>query len=123
MNTVFVNGLKIYAYHGVLQQERKVGAYFIINVKVKTDFSSAMHTDELTGTISYADICDVIKQEMATPSNLLEHVAGRIAKSLFDRFAEAQSIMLSITKENPPMGMQCDGAGIEIEVKRFDILH
>lgn len=121
MNTVFVNRLRIYAYHGVMPQERKVGAYFDIDVKIRTDFKNAMLNDDLSGTISYADVCSVIKQEMAIPSQLLEHVAWRTAKALFTQFPKAQSIRFSISKENPPMGVQCDGAGVEIEVSRNDL--
>ncbi len=115
---VRLNNLKIYAHHGVLPQERVVGAYFYVNLRIETDFSRAMATDELDGTISYAEVFDVVRAEMAVPSKLLEHVAGRICHSLFDRFPAAEAIQLDILKENPPMGADCEGAGISVEVRR-----
>ena len=77
-----------------------------------------MATDELEGTISYADIYEVVKREMAVPSQLLEHVAGRICTAIFNTFPAATRIQLDIIKENPPMGADCRGAGIAIDVQR-----
>ena len=115
---VRLKDVKIYAYHGVLPQERTVGAYFIINLAIETDFSRAMESDELSGTISYADVYETMKAEMAVPSKLLEHVAGRICRALFDRFSTVQAIHLEILKENPPMGADCCGAGVTVDVSR-----
>lgn len=120
-NRVLINDIRLHAFHGVMPQERIVGADFIINVKIDTDFTHAMKTDDLTGTISYADVYDVIKQEMMIPSALLEHVGARIVNQIFSRFEQAKSIWISIVKENPPMGADCKGAGIEICLDRSDI--
>ena len=115
---VLLKDVKIYAYHGVLAQERVVGAYYTINIGIETDFSRAMETDELEGTISYAEVYDTIKAEMEIPSQLVEHVAGRICRAIFDRFPTAKAVHLEILKENPPMGADCRGAGVSINVSR-----
>lgn len=112
---VILNDVRLYAFHGVLPQENKIGAYFIINVELDTDFSHAIETDELDGTVSYADVLEVIKKEMSTPSKLIEHVGGRIIRSIFAQFPTVTKAKLRIIKENPPMGADCKGAGIEIE--------
>ena len=95
-----------------------MGAYFILNLHILTDFSQAVATDDLAYTISYADVLEVVKDEMSTPSRLLEHVGGRICRALFDRFPTAERIHLKILKENPPMGADCAGAGITLDVMR-----
>ena len=118
MMQIILRSLRLFAHHGVLPQERAVGAYFIINLNVETDFSRAMATDDLSGTISYADVFEVIKAEMAVPSALLEHVAARICHTLFARFPAAEAIHLEILKENPPMGAECAGAGVSVDVSR-----
>ena len=117
-NKIVIEGLRLYAYHGVMEQERKVGAYFIVDAEVTADFSHAMQTDDLSGTISYADIFDTIKKEMAVPSKLIEHVGGRIAKAISGGFPNVSAVRLKILKENPPMGADCRGAGVEICVSR-----
>ena len=73
-----------------------------------------MKTDNLEGTLNYAEVYQKVREEMATPSKLLEHVAGRIAHRLFSDFPEIQKLQLSITKVNPPMGADSDGAGVEV---------
>ncbi len=118
MNRIVIRSLRIFAHHGVLPQERLVGAYYILQLSIETDFSEAMAFDKLAGTISYADVFDVVKAEMAQPSQLLEHVGGRICRALFDRFPSAKAVHLEILKENPPMGAECKGAGIQIGVQR-----
>ena len=115
-NKIVIEGLRLYAYHGVLEQERTIGAYFIVDAEVTTDFSTAMKTDDLCGTISYADIFETIKREMATPSKLLEHAGGRIAKAIIEGFPNVLAVKLKILKENPPMSADCRGAGVEITV-------
>lgn len=115
MNRVVLKGLRIFAYHGVMPQENKVGAYFTIDVRLDTDFSHALETDELEGTISYADVYDIIRREMAIPSKLLEHVGGRIVKALRSELPNINKVYIRILKENPPMGADLTGAGIEIE--------
>lgn len=118
MNKIFIKGLRIYAHHGVMPQETTIGAYFIIDITITTDFNSAIETDELDGTISYADVFAIIQHEMSIPSKLLEHVAGRIVKALFAEYKKISEINITLTKENPPMGADCCGAGIEITKKR-----
>ena len=115
---IFLENLHVYAYHGVAPQETAVGNDFVINLRVGTDFAHAMLTDELEGTISYADLTEVVKQEMAIPSKLLEHVGGRIARRLFHDFPDIESIDLKLAKRNPPMGADIDFAGIELHCTR-----
>lgn len=117
-NIITLERLRIYAYHGVNPQERLVGAYFYIDLEVETDFSIAIQNDKLEYTISYADIYEIIKEEMATPSQLLEHVAGRIINKLFTSFPTIERIRISLSKENPPMGAECLQAGIKVEAIR-----
>ena len=80
--SIHIGTLRFYAHHGVLPQEQKVGNYFKVETTLYTDFSRALVTDELTDTLNYAEVCQIISDEMAIPSRLLEHVAGRIINSL-----------------------------------------
>lgn len=114
--SIFINDLRLYAYHGVLPQERRVGGWFVVSLRVHYNITRAMETDEVADTLNYADLYGVVKAEMAVPSQLLEHVAGRIAKAVFGRFPEVLALDLSVTKENPPMGANCSGAGVELHL-------
>lgn len=111
---IYLRNVRFHAFHGVLLQEGIVGNDYLVNLVLDYDFSSALKTDDLQGTLNYAEVYQKVREEMAVPSKLLEHVAGRIAHRLFSDFPEIQKLQLSITKVNPPMGADSDGAGVEV---------
>ncbi|MDE5677989.1 MAG: dihydroneopterin aldolase [Phocaeicola sp.] len=115
---IYLEGIKLFCFHGVDPQETAVGAYFLIDLKLKTDFARAARTDELEGTINYADVYATVKEEMKIPSCLLEHVCERIGKRLFNDFPAIEEIDLRLSKENPPMGSDCQNVGIEVHYIR-----
>ena len=108
-----LEGMNFYAFHGVLPQENLVGANYYIDLRLKTDFTCAAETDELEGTVSYADIHAVVKEEMQITFQLLEHVCQRIARRLFHDFPSIETIDISLFKENPPMGACAQRIGVE----------
>ena len=75
-----------------------------------------METDNVADTLNYAQLLKIVKREMAVPSNLLEHVAGRIGKTVFHEFPQAEAIDLTVTKLNPPMGADCAGASVHVHL-------
>lgn len=111
---IYLRNVRFHAFHGVLPQEGIVGNDYLVNLVLDYDFSSALKTDDLQGTLNYAEVYQKVREEMAVPSKLLEHVAGRIAHRLFSDFPEIQKLQLSITKVNPPMSADSDGAGVEV---------
>ena len=113
---ITIDNLRLYARHGVMEQERRVGADFCVSIRVHYNICKAMESDNVDDTISYAELCSIVKEQMAIPSKLLEHAAGRICNAIFDKYPQADSIWLRLTKLNPPMGADCDGASVEIEV-------
>ena len=82
------------------------------------EFEKAVSDDKLENTISYADIHAAVKEEMKITSSLLEHVAGRIAKRLFQDFPSIESLRIEVMKQNPPMGADIKEAGVRIEAER-----
>lgn len=111
---IFINDIILHAQHGVLPQEQLTGNDYKVSVSLDYDISKAINTDNVADTINYAEVYEVIKEEMITPSKLIEHVAGRIAQRLLTQYPSVAAITLRITKLNPPMGAQCQGAGVEI---------
>ena len=111
---IYLRNVRFHAFHGVLPQEGIVGNDYLVNLVLDYDFSSAMKIDDLQGTLNYAEVYQKVREEMVVPSKLLEHVAGRIAHRLFSDFPEIKKLQLSITKVNPPMGADSDGAGVEV---------
>ena len=112
---IILNEMKFYSYHGVLPQENTVGAEYKVSLDIETDFSEAAATDNLDGTINYAEIYEAVKKEMNIPAKLLEHLAYRISKRLFADFPTIKSIEITIFKENPPMGADCKNIGVRVK--------
>ena len=111
---IFLDEVRFHAFHGVMPQERAVGADFTVSLRVEYDFIKAAESDVLDDTISYADIYEVVKSEMEQPSQLLEHVAMRIVKAITAKWPQVIAVDIKLTKDNPPMGADCKGAGVEI---------
>ena len=111
---VSLQDVRIYAYHGVLPEERVAGTFYVVNLKIGYPLWQAAESDALADTINYAALNDIIHQEMAILSLLLEHVAGRILRRIKQDFSAVTSIEISVKKENPPMQGQCAGSAVTL---------
>ncbi|MDR0895126.1 MAG: dihydroneopterin aldolase [Prevotellaceae bacterium] len=100
---ICLHRLHIYAYHGVYEAERIHGNDFLLDLRLKVDVTRAMTTDRVADTVDYAAVCSLVKHEMSIPSNLLEHVAGRIAEKLLSAFPAIEEVELKLSKCHPPM--------------------
>ena len=77
---VCLNKLRFHARHGVMPQEQATGGEFVVSIRAKYLFDKALESDDVSDTLNYAEMFEIINKEMQTPSCLLEHVAGRIGK-------------------------------------------
>ena len=111
-----MKGVHFYGFHGVMSQESRVGAHFLLDLRVGYPLEKAMQSDDVADTLDYAKLYELVRNEMEIPSKLLEHVAGRIVNTILESFPMVTSIDLSLSKENPPMGADCAGAGVEIHL-------
>ena len=116
---ISVNRIKVNAYHGCHPQERVVGGDFYVTVVAQVEVeASAWHDDKLEGTADYSRFVSITKREMAIPSNLLEHVAARIASAVLEECPSVLKVTAAIEKENPPLGVLCQGVCVKIEQTR-----
>ena len=115
---ILLRDLRFHAFHGALPQERLVGGNFVVDLRVGYPLAQAMTSDRVDDTLNYASLYALVEREMQQPSSLLEHVAGRIAQAIAKTFPEALSIDLTLTKQNPPMGADCKGAGVEMHFEK-----
>lgn len=113
---IHLKDIRLKGYHGVLPQEKVVGNDYIINLSITIDLSKAIESDNLNDTISYAEVFDIVKKTIQVKCDLIEKVAGNIAKELFKAFENINELKISITKLNPPMGTDCSGASVELHL-------
>lgn len=91
------------AYHGCLEQEKVRGNSFTVDFRGELDLSAAAASDNLNDTLNYADIYEIVSDEMSIPSELLENVAGRIVAEIEKRFPQLVSFSVRISKKRPPV--------------------
>lgn len=112
---IILEDIKIYAFHGVLPEENIIGTYYLVNAELGVDLWKSSETDDLNDTVSYADLNELIHEEMKIQSKLIEHVAGRILSRISKEFLSVKTVKLKITKTSPPMKGECKGASVYFE--------
>jgi dihydroneopterin aldolase len=113
--TVQVNGIKLYAYHGCLTEEGKIGGHYIVDIEVSTDFTKSFNTDDLNDTVDYVVINQIVKEEMSIRSKLIEHVGYRILKRLKSEVNHIEKAHVQITKLSPPINGDVENVAVTIE--------
>lgn len=106
MQTLHIRNIHAHAFHGCLPQETKIGSRFSVDVSFEGDFSSAMETDQLVHAVDYVLVHSIVREEMAIPSALIEHVAARILKRMKAEFSNVVHCTVAVTKYNPPVNGQ-----------------
>lgn len=104
MCRITLNNMQFYAHHGCFDTEQKIGTYFTVDVEYTYDASEAIDTDNVEKAINYAEVYNVIKEQMMIPSHLIENVAYRIKKALLKEFSSISSAKVTVSKLNPPIG-------------------
>ena len=103
MTKILVEGIKLYAYHGCMQEEACIGGNYLTDVSIEANLSKPSLSDRLNDTIDYVTVYEIVKKEMAIRSNLIEHVAKRILDKLKKKFPKTGPIEVKVTKLNPPV--------------------
>lgn len=114
-HTVEVNGIKLYAYHGCLPEEGKIGGHYTIDVSVTTDFSSSFESDDLNDTVDYVVINKIVKEEMKERSKLIEHVAKRILNRFNSEIKGIDRAKIKVIKHAPPIEGDVNDVAVIVE--------
>jgi len=104
----------LHAYHGATNQERIVGNTYRVDLKLFLDLSKAIESDNLDDTLNYADIFNLVKEEMTIPSCLIEHVTRRIVQKIKEQYPRISKIKIRLAKINPPVDGEMKEAAIII---------
>ncbi len=111
--------MEFYGYHGVFQEETKLGQRFIIDLEVEADLQQAGTTDNLEYSINYGqlyfDVKEIVEGE---PLKLIEAVAEAIAKKMLNSYNRIQSVMVRVIKPDPPIPGHYQSVSVEILRKR-----
>ena len=119
MGIIKVNNIKLYAYHGCLDEEAKIGSEYRVDVSIKADLKKSAKTDDLTDTVDYVHLNHIVKEEMAIRAKLLEEVAQRILNRIFNELRKVIKAKVSVSKINPPIGGNVEEVVIILTKKRY----
>jgi dihydroneopterin aldolase len=103
MDYIELKNMVFHARHGVLEQEKTVGNTFTVSLRLYLNLSAAAQSDHLEDTLNYAEVFEIVKKEMAVPSNLLEHAANRIIQAVKQAFPQIEKIRIRLAKMRPPV--------------------
>lgn len=119
--TIHLDTMCFYAYHGVLPQEREVGNNFVVDLAFEIETYDSLSSDCLLDTINYAEVYDIVSEEMSQPSQLLEYVVGKICRRLFATYREIIVIEISLAKKKPPFNGDLRSVAVKLSVCRGEV--
>lgn len=121
MDKILIRNLKIFAYHGVLEEEKANGQYFIFDIDAFVDISKPCESDDVEDTVNYALMVEhITKVFTSQKDNLIERAAQRVAAELFASFDRITELRILLKKPDAPIDAEFDWAGVEIHRKRED---
>lgn len=110
-------GIKGFGYHGVFESERANGQNFYVDIELEVDLSRASVSDDVKDTINYAEVTDLVIEEITTnPVSLLEKLAGRIAQRIKGSFVQAARVTVTVHKPHAPVS--ADVKDISVTISR-----
>ena len=118
MGIVRVDNIRLYAYHGCLEEEALIGSDYKVDVAVEAYLSKAAATDNLEDTVDYVHLHHIVQQEMKIRSKLLEHVGKRIMDRIFKELEMVSDARVVISKINPPIGGDVEQVSVELHNSR-----
>ena len=114
-DAVFVTGLALHAYHGVMQHEARVGQTFKLDLVLELDLSAASRSDKLADTVGYDQVVDVASQAFCGRRyRLVEAAAGAVAGAVLDRFLRVLRVQVTVHKPHAPIAATFADVGVTI---------
>ena len=114
MGIIRIEDMEFYAFHGHYREEQIVGSHFLVDVEIDTDTDRAGESDDLADTLNYQTAYTIVRREMELTSNLLEHIATRTLKALYEEMSGIRKATVKVSKLNPVMGGRIGRVSVEI---------
>jgi len=121
MGRIYLKNIRIYAFHGCMDEEEKIGSDYVVNLAIDANLNVSSQSDNLKDTVDYVSLHAIVKEEMSVRSKLLEKVADRILKRILKDHRQVILVKVKVAKINPPIGGNVDEVAIERELDRSSI--
>ena len=116
---IVLTGIHGFGYHGLFEHERKDGQDFYVDLSLSVDLTAASQTDAIEDTVNYAEITDLVVEEITSnPVNLIEKLAARIAERVLNQYIKVQSATVTVHKPQAPVAAQLKDIAVVITRSR-----
>lgn len=121
MDKIILKGLRLFAYHGVYEEEKRTGQNFALDLMLEADLSAACESDRLDDTVSYADVIETVKSEFCETSfDLIERAAQSVADAVLTGYDKVRRVTVRVMKPEAPLNAELDYAAVEIVRERAE---
>ncbi len=121
MGRIYLKNIRLYAFHGCMDEENKIGSDYVVNLVIDSDINMSSQSDNLKDTVDYVSLHAIVKEEMSIRSKLLEKVADRILKRVLKDHRQVILAKVKVAKVNPPIGGNVDEVAVERSLDRSNI--
>ncbi|NQY10980.1 MAG: dihydroneopterin aldolase [Flavobacteriales bacterium] len=115
MGQIALEGMRFYSHQGFYEEERAIGGKYVVDIFFDVDFNEASDTDELSGTINYEEVYELVKEVMLTNAKLIEHLGKKILDQMKRKYPQVTAIELKISKVSPLFSGEVDRVSISMK--------
>lgn len=113
--TIFLSGMRFYAYHGCFEEEQRIGTHFTVDVTLTYDAEVAVASDDVEKSVNYQLVYKTIQKVMNEPQHLIETVADHIVRDIKIDFPQVQHVTVKLCKLNPPLDGKTEYVAVQME--------
>ncbi|MDX1471106.1 MAG: dihydroneopterin aldolase [Flavobacteriaceae bacterium] len=118
MGTIKLENIRVFAYHGCLEEEKKIGSDYRVDLEVEANLITSAQSDHLSDTVDYVFLNKIVREEMLKPTHLLETVAKRILDRILNEDRRVSKVWVDVSKFNPPIGGDVEKVTIRMSAER-----
>lgn len=115
MDIIRIENLKVFAHHGVFEEEKRNGQDFYVNARLDSDLKKAGMTDYLADSTHYGEVCQQIEKSLTEKSyDLIERAAEKTIEDILVNFPLIREVTLELKKPHAPIPMEFESVSVEI---------
>lgn len=119
MDSIYIKGLRLFAYHGVGAEEKRDGQNFILDITLKGDFRQARRSDDLNETVNYAAVCQTVREVFTEESfDLIERAAQQVVDAVLEGYPKVEEVTVLLKKPEAPIPEEFDYVAVEVTQRR-----
>ena len=117
MDKIIVNGLQIYAFHGVEPFEKQNGQRFVIDLTAELNLNRVCVNDNIDETVNYAQLIRVVQNVFTSEKyNTIERAAQVVCDAVLRNYPQIRRVHIVLRKPEAPV--QCNVSYVAVELER-----